>query len=70
MKVNRNELIVVFAPEQDKIQIFRSLEDGRRVLHTEYPLSRMLELSFSDAGQKLGEDLLLSIADLERLWTQ
>ena len=69
MTIKRDVLIVEFDLDQNRIRLSRPVEgEERMILHTQYELHNLLRLSFSDAGRQIGEDILLSLEDLETLW--
>jgi len=69
MTMKPNVLLVEFDRKQNRILLSRPVEgEERLILHTQYDLEDLLRLSFSDAGRQIGEDILLSLKDLETLW--
>lgn len=69
MTIKRDVLLVEFDRDQNRIRLSRPVEgEERMILHTQYELRDLLRLSFSDAGRQIGEDILLSLEDLETLW--
>ncbi len=60
MKILDNELIVLYNPDQEKIEIYRSIEGSKeRYFLTECPLSKLKSMGFNEGGRLLGENILL-----------
>ncbi len=69
MTMKPHVFLVEFDRKQNRILLSRPVEgEERLILHTQYDLEDLLRLSFSDAGRQIGEDILLSLKDLETLW--
>ena len=69
MPIERSILLVEFDRESNRIRISRPVKgEARTILHTQYDVEALLKLGFSDAGRQIGEDILLSLEDLEQSW--
>lgn len=71
MPINRDVLTVELDHSERRIRITRPGEgEARTILHTHYDLDALVRLSFSEAGRQIGEDILLSLGDIETLWPE
>ena len=64
--ISENDLLVRYDPIEQKLVVYRLVSNeslqARRVLHTEYSLSKLKTMTLGEAGRIVGEDILISIS--------
>ncbi len=66
MTISENDLLIRYDEQEQKLIVYRLSDNASlqcaKVLHTEYSLSKLKSMSINEAGRRIGEDILVSLA--------